>query len=302
MSRQQAKARSEAEIIEQIAQIVQRCTGHPLDASDDCAHLRGLTDIVTTDTLVEGRHFDLSHDSWVEIGAQAAVVNLSDLAASGARAGWLLWSLVVPEGCTLAQIAALTEGFATVAGAHGARVVGGNLTRAPGNLIITVTAGGPLSAKAPMLRSGAKAGERLWISGPLGDAALGYLQPTARHRRARHRWRAHLPESARLARWGGVGAAMDISDGLLIDAARMAKASDLAIHIGAASVPLGPACARAGVGSEVALRGGEDYVLLFTATERPPIPAWCVGYCAPGEGIWLDGQRPQRLGFDHFDP
>lgn len=294
--------RSEAELIALIGGIVHRCTGHPLDAADDCAHLRGHTDIVTTDALIEGRHFEPDRDRWFEIGAQAAVANLSDLAASGARAGWLLWSLVVPPTCTLAALAQLTEGFATVAGAYGARIVGGNLSRSVGPMVISVTAGGPLAGARPMLRSGARPGERVWLSGPLGDASLGYLAPDATARRARHRWRPHLAESARLARWGGVGAAMDVSDGLLVDAARIAAASGVAVELHTAAVPLGPACVARGADPAAALRGGEDYVLLFTAAEPPPIRAWAIGRCVAGAGVWLDGQRDTRAGFDHFVP
>lgn len=244
-------------------------------------------------------HFDRARDAAFEIGAQAAVQNLSDLAASGGAAGWCVWSLALDW--PPAELHALTRGFMAVAAPLGARLVGGNLSRAPaGAAVITVTVGGSLAGDRVWRRADARIGHRVYLSGPLGDAAVGVIDPSAEARAARHRWRPHLPEAAALAAWGGIGGAMDVSDGLLLDAARMARAAGLALALDPAAIPLGPSYrARQGTDPALAMRGGEDYVLLFTAAERPPLGVE-IGRCVAGEGVWLDGAKVAAAGWDHF--
>jgi thiamine-monophosphate kinase len=280
--------------------------GRPADLTDDCAALCGHTALVTTDTLVEGVHFDRALDTPRQIGAQAAVQNLSDLAASGGAAGWLVWSLCLgPAHRNEAFIAELAAGFADTAARYGASVVGGNLSRTAGPLVIAVTAGGPLAGERPLTRAGARPGQGVFVSGPLGDAALGVFDGAARL--ARHAWRPHLAEAARLAVHPGVGACMDISDGLLLDASRLAGASGVTLDLEAGAVPLGPACARLADSAHarrLALTGGEDYVLLFTA-ENPPadMAAYRIGTVGVGPSrVRLDGVDVAHgpRGFDHF--
>ncbi|MCK6571952.1 thiamine-phosphate kinase [Myxococcota bacterium] len=281
--------------------------GRPADLTDDCAALAGQTALVTTDTLVEGVHFDLALDTPAQVGVQAAVQNLSDLAASGGSAGWLVWSLCLgPAHRTEAFVAGLTDGFATTAARFGASVVGGNLSRTPGPLVVAVTAGGPLAGARPLTRAGARPGHGVYVTGPLGDAALGVED--ARARAARHAWRPHLAEAARLAVTPGVGACMDVSDGLLLDAGRLAAASGVTLALTAAAVPVGPACGALGDPARarrLALTGGEDYVLLFTA-EAPPadLVAHRIGTVADGPAqVLVDGAVPAGArGFDHFAP
>jgi len=278
----------------------------PADLTDDCASLSGQTALVTTDTLVEGVHFDLAVDTPAQLGAQAAVQNLSDLAASGGAAGWLVWSLCLgPAHRTEAFVAGLTDGFAQTAARYGASVVGGNLSRSPGPLVVTVTAGGPLAGVRPLIRAGARPGHGVFVTGPLGDAALGVEDKRARA--ARHAWRPHLAEAACLAVTPGVGACMDVSDGLLLDAGRLAAASGVTLALSSAALPIGPACAALGEPARalrLALTGGEDYVLLFTA-EAPPAALVTHRIGTVGEGparVLLDGVLPSGTrGFDHFD-
>lgn len=280
--------------------------GRPADLTDDCAALGGQTALVTTDTLVEGVHFDRAVDTPWQIGAQAAVQNLSDLAASGGAAGWLVWSLCIgPAHRSEAFVAELAAGFADTAARYGASVVGGNLSRIAGPLVVAVTAGGPLVGERPLTRAAARPGQGVFVTGPLGDAALGVLDPGARS--ARHAWRPHLAEAARLAVHPGVGACMDVSDGLLLDAGRLAIASGVTLDLEAAAVPLGPACARLADpdrARRLALTGGEDYVLLFTA-ETPPadMAAHRIGTVSAGPPrVRLDGVDVAHgpRGFDHF--
>ena len=271
------------------------------DFSDDCAQVGSRTDLITTDALIEGVHFDLDRDTLEQIGVQAAVANLSDLAASGARAGWLLWSLCLPARWSPDDVAALTHGFARTAAQHGALVLGGNLAHTPGPAIIAVTAGGELVGTRPMTRSGAQPDDGIFVTGNLGDAALGVVEPDADARAARHRWRPHLAEAALLAVSLGVTAAMDVSDGLLIDADRLALASGVGLEICGGSVPTSALYqSRRGDDKWLALTGGEDYVLLFTARGDPPLAATKVGRCVPGSGLRLDGRPVDPRGYDHF--
>ncbi|MCA9538659.1 MAG: thiamine-phosphate kinase [Myxococcales bacterium] len=293
---------SEAALIARIGRALARA-GLPVALDDDCAHLTDATALVTTDTLVESVHFDRALDSLEAIGAQAAVVNLSDLAASGGAAGWLVWSLCLPPSWTPPMVEALADGFATVAARHGARVVGGNLSRITGPAVIAVTAGGPLVGDRPLTRRGALPGDALYVTGPLGDAALGYVQADAETRAARHRWRPHLAEAAALVRWGHVHAAMDVSDGLLLDTARLCAVSGVGADINSTAVPVSALYrARLGDDRRLAISGGEDYVLLFAAPAdlTPPTPAHRVGRCTAAPGLRVDGQPHAPRGHDHF--
>jgi len=136
----------------------------------------------------------------------------------------------------------------------------------------------------------------------LGNAALGYVEPDPVTRAARHLWRPHLAEAGTLARWGRVTAAMDISDGLLIDAHRVAKASGVGIEIDTQAIPVSDLYRqRRGHGRELALTGGEDYVLLFTASAAGAAPiGHPIGRCVDAPGIRVDGVAREPIGFDHF--
>ncbi len=274
--------------------------GQAVDLDDDCALIQGETRLLTTDALIEGVHFDLRRDSFEQIGAQAAVANLSDLAASGGRAAWLIWSLILAPNWGEQALLKMTRGFVQVGLRYGARLVGGNLSRSPGPGILAVSAGGPLAGAQPFLRSGAKPGDGIYLSGPLGDAALGVLEPDPEARAQRHRWRPHLPEAATLAAWGEVSAAMDISDGLLKDLSKLCKASGLGAALESQQIPIGPLCRhRHPEDLSLALEGGEDYLLLFTTPKHPPL-GQLIGYCQEGEELLLDGLPVSGRGWDPF--
>lgn len=288
------KLLSEAQCMRIIANAF-ACAGIALDASDDCGMTHGATDLVTTDSLIEGHHFDQKHDTPEQIGRQAAIVNLSDLAGSGAEAGWLVWALSLNSSWDEASLSQLAYGFGSEAAKYGASVLGGNLAYTNGPTVIGVTAGGALAGERPLLRTDARPGDAVYISGILGRATLGYLKPTQSLRLNRHQWRPHLAESAALSDIMGVHACMDISDGLLKDAGRMASASALAIHLESNRIPC--------VGEQyTAMTGGEDYVLLFTAPPEIILPKWAIriGACHEGEGVYLDDDPTLESGYDHF--
>jgi thiamine-monophosphate kinase len=322
---------SEKMLIQQLEGLFsQNYLNQKIDLSDDCAFLQEYGLIVTTDQLCEGVHFDLHWDRYEQIGRQCAIVNLSDLAASGALPLYLFWSIALTPRQSEKEILALAQGFLAEANRYQCLILGGNITyrkHKKAGLEISVTAIG--KAKQSVTRSGAKEGDLIYVSGTLGDRALGYLFPSQKTRALRHQWTAHIEQSQALVNWGKVSAMMDISDGLLLDAARLAQASQVRLDLLSTQLPLSKDYLRffkkrnkAKVqkslkfqkklkknqlyGSineiEPALSGGEDYLLLFTAppTEKPPIPAYCIGVCAKGLGICLDGQAIIGRGFDHL--
>ena len=262
--------------------------GSVIDYRDDCAALsteqlpRHAEMLFTTDAICEGVHFDLAWDSYRQVGAQAAVVNLSDLASSGARPQALLWSLSLPERVSYEEVQEVARGFGEIAGQWSCPVIGGNLCVRSGPLEIHVTAiGSP--ERQTLTRVGAHIGDAIYVTGTLGDRALGYLDPTPETRELRHQWRPHLSEAYALSQWGHVSAMLDISDGLLVDLERLAQVSQVSASITRTLIPLSDKVRAHPLGERAALEGGEDYVLLFTAppdiSPPPAAHATLIGHC-----------------------
>jgi thiamine-monophosphate kinase len=249
--------------------------------------------VVTTDALVEGVHFSRRWCSPGDIGHKALAVNLSDLAAMGAKPRWALVSLAIPGAWAVSEIDALVDGLSEAARRFGVSVVGGNLTRSPAGLTVDVTAGGEVASRRWIARSGGRPGDELWVSGTIGGpaAALGALVEggrsmveaagehlagvpalgagLARHRRPEPRVRLGLA----LARNRAARAAMDLSDGLADAVRQVAAASGCGATICASALPI-DAAARdwwMGRGQDAvveALTGGDDYELLAAVPAR----------------------------------
>jgi thiamine-monophosphate kinase len=272
---------------------------------DDVALLDGL--VITVDTLIEGVHF-LPSDPAPSVAWKLLAVNLSDLAAKGA----------VPEGVLLsyplgdeAWDATFVDGLADALSQLGCGLLGGDTVTLPAGAprVLGITAFGRPDGGAIPRRSGAKAGDALWVTGTIGDAGAGLAiargapgpeRLLQRYRRPQPR----LREGRLLA--PHVSAMMDVSDGLLIDAARMAAASGLRVTIDLAQVPLSADLRAWGGDALAAATAGDDYELLFAAPadRDPPVPATRVGSVAPGSGIALlrDGAPvplPAALGWQH---
>ncbi|MFN0062871.1 MAG: thiamine-phosphate kinase [Myxococcaceae bacterium] len=295
----------------------------PFGPGDDAALLssqRGET-CVTTDSVVEGVHFTRSHFSLADIGYKALAVNLSDLAAMGARPSWFLCSLALPTAVSAREVSALAAGMAPLARAVGITLVGGNLTRAK-QLSLTLTCAGEVPRGSAMRRDTARAGEKLYVTGTLGDARLGLMQLRAGQRKgaAIRRQKRPLPRlrAGQLARpW--VSAGMDISDGLAVDLIRFCKASGVGAEIEAAALPISRAL-RSGLPSPMervhcAVLGGEDYELLLavspkaarkfeTALREAGVGVTEVGSLVRRPHVVFHGAGGKRLhikgGFDHF--
>lgn len=249
----------------------------PLGVGDDCALLApapGMQLAVSSDMLVEGRHF-LSTVDPVRLGHKALAVNLSDLAACGAKPLAFTLALALP-GVDEPWLEGFSRGLFALAGQHGCELVGGDTTRGPLNICITVF--GEVPAGAALLRSGARAGDDVWASGSLGDARLalevfrGTLAlPAEVFAQARARMEQPTPRVALgQALRGTASAAADVSDGLVGDLGHILAASGVGATLDAdAAAALVAAAGTPGLDAATlrgcALAGGDDYELVFTA-------------------------------------
>ena len=239
-----------------------------LGPGDDAAALRvgGTTLLVTTDALVEGVHFRAGWYSPRALGARAYGVNASDIAAMGGRPFAAVMALEVPGDVRAATLDGIVAGFVAAAGAHGAVLVGGNLTRGP-VLAITVTLLGRAGSRL-VTRSGARAGDHVFVTGRVGAMGVAVRD----RRRGQPTPLPRVPDRVAAGALLGrvAGAMIDVSDGLAQDLGHVARASRVAIRLEASCVPVAPACRRrAGAGAlALALTGGEDYELACTVPPR----------------------------------
>lgn len=248
---------------------------------DDCALTApapGRLLVTKVDALVEGVHFGPAFRP-EEIGHKALAVALSDLAAAGSIPRWFLVALALPERIEDPFLVRLARGMAALASRAKVTLVGGNLTRAS-ELSITVTAMGEARPEEALRRSGATPGDELWVTGTLGDAALGLrLLAAGRPKRISRAARAQLAPEPRLAVGAIAGryaaAAIDLSDGLLQDLGHLCDRGAVGAEIEAAALPLSPELRRVAGGDALglALAGGEDYELLF-AVQKAKAPAF----------------------------
>ena len=278
---------------------------------------------ITTDTIVEGVHF-LPTDPIGMVAQKALRVNFSDLAAKGAPPFGVFLSLAWPTARKASEIAAFAAGLEADLKAYRCALFGGDTTATPGPLTLTITAlGRPLRKRAPA-RSDAKPGDDLWVTGAIGDAHLGLKSARGELTEMTERDRDHLIARYRLpdppvvfaqtiARLAN--ASMDVSDGLLIDANRIAEASGVAVRIEAASVPHSAQAQRWLETSDAyqlrLLSGGDDYEILFTAAPerraavrraaaRVAIAVTRIGAIAKGEGVSLVDARGAPLPIPDF--
>lgn len=291
---------------------------------------RNRLEVLTVDALVDGVHFDRRFTPPDAIGHRALAVNLSDLAAMGAEPRLALLSLALPADLPLADFEALAAGFGQLAAAHGVHLVGGNLTRTPGPLVLDVTVMGTVKRRGVLTRAGARPGDDVYVSGTIGGAAAGlqglrrgvvesgleacaarYLRPVPRVRLG-----------TLLSRNRAASSCVDLSDGLADGAWRLANGSGVGLAIDAGAIPVEPG-ARAWFERErqdavvAAITGGDDYELLFTVRPRHrgrlrtaagPSGTMLtrVGVCTAATGVVLrrgaDGGADERMpsGYGHF--
>jgi len=304
----------------------------PGDDAAVLAPVRNERLVVTTDALVQGVHFSREYSTPADIGHKALAVNLSDLAAMAATPRWVVLSLVLPSSTLVADVEDLVDGLAALAGRHGVSVVGGNITRTDGPLVVDITAGGEVAPRRWLTRSGALAGHDIYVSGAIGGAAAGLemlaADPAsgaagqgsgciARHRRPEPRVRLGMAMGrARAAR-----AAMDLSDGLADALRQVATASGVGVRIDADALPIEPAArewwtSRGVDAVSAAVKGGDDYELVFAVPAKgrgplrsvmrhiadPPLTKIGTFTKDPREVVLTRGGNEDALpeGFDHF--
>jgi thiamine-monophosphate kinase len=284
---------------------------------DDAAVLapaRGMVEVVTTDALVEGVHFRREWSSAQDIGHKALAVNLSDLAAMGATPRAALLSLTLPASFPLDDFDGLLDGFLALAARSRTPLVGGNIARSTGGLHIDVTVTGAVRPRRVLRRSGARPGDRLFVTGRLGAAAAGLaalmasdtvgLKPDgseeilAAHRRPSPRLRTGIV----VANNRSASACMDLSDGLADAIQQVCEASGCGADVDTTTVPV-----HEGATLAQALTGGEDYELLFAVprrrtrlfhaaiTQAGEVAVTEIGACTKGSAI-----TPMGEGFRHF--
>ncbi|TBW39717.1 thiamine-phosphate kinase [Siculibacillus lacustris] len=306
-----------------------------LQLGDDCACLTpppGHDLVLKTDTVAAGVHF-FRDDPWDLVARKALRVNLSDLAAKGARPLGYLMSLALPADWREDDLAAFARGLGEDQAIWPVSLFGGDTIRSPNGLVVTITALGAVPTGRMVRRAAARAGDRLYVSGTLGDAALGL--ELRLHPESAETWgldaaaRAHLARRYLLpeprlalapALLAHARAAMDLSDGLGIDLERMCRGSGVGAEIDATALPLSQAAAAVlaveGTRLAAVVGGGDDYEILAAvdpaeasafeaAAAAAGVPVAAIGRVLPGAGdvrlLRADGTAaPPTGGFRHF--
>ncbi len=300
--------------------------GAVLGVGDDCALLAptpGMQLAASTDMLLEGRHF-MPQDGPAGIGHKALAVNLSDLAAMGATPRWAMLAIALPAADD-AWLKAFARGFFRVAEQHGIELVGGDTTRGP--LTLSVTVVGEVPPGLALRRDGARPGDDVWVSGVLGSAAaaLAYRQGRLfmeQIHAARVLPALYLPTprvGLGIALRGVASAAIDVSDGLLADLGHILERSGVGAVLEFAALPVLPVLHKylhEDVAREAVLAGGDDYELCFTApvdrrdavhaaAQQANVTVTRIGAITAETGLTVrstDGEpmKCDRTGYDHF--
>ena len=297
-----------------------------LGVGDDCALVdvsNGMDLAVSTDTMVSGTHFFPDVDPET-LGHKALAVNLSDLAAMGATPRWAMLAITLPR-VDHDWLGAFAKGFFDLAEEFGVSLIGGDTTRGP--LTMTVTIMGEVPAGAALRRSGAKVGNDIWVSGRIGDAALAVahrhgkvvLTESDYHEAVMRLYeptpRVPLGQALR----GLATAAIDISDGLLADLGHICQLSKVGATVELPAIPVSAIGARhlaSHEGLAAVVAGGDDYELCFTANPNSresmedlarmlDVPLTRIGQVKRGKGVSLVGADGKAIkvdgrGYDHF--
>ena len=304
-----------------------------VDNGDDTAAWQTgkATELFTTDTVVEGVHFTRETTPWRDLGWKCISSNVSDIAAMGGLPMYALVTLGLPPETEVSELEQLYEGMMEISNEHGVAIVGGDMVRSP-VVFITIGLTG-IHAGQPMLRSTARPGDQVAVTGYLGGSGGGLRlmlgtghgsnlsdqvsEEAAEYLRVCHRRPQPAVADGRILSASGVATAMDVSDGLADDLSKLCRSSGLSARIHAGQVPVHPLLKQAYPDDylDLALGGGEDYLLLFTAPAEvmalvmPQLSqgAAVVGELLPGEPgrvsvLDVDGsERPASgAGWDHF--
>lgn len=294
-----------------------------LGVGDDAALLQvspGKVLVVSSDMLVSGTHFFPDADPGM-LGHKTLAVNLSDLAAMGATPRWATLALSLPRADE-AWLERFSAGFFALAEQHGVDLVGGDTTRGPLNLCVTIM--GEVSPQLALRRDGAQPGDEVWVSGRLGDAALALAHLQGRVRLSADDLAAcapalHRPEprvALGVELRGIAHSAIDISDGLLADLGHILTASGVAAQLEFAAIPVSVQLQNRSSLTPFILAGGDDYELCFTAApqhhaevsriaSKLALPLTCIGRIIAGSGCVVHDASGNAIqlksgGYDHF--
>ena len=300
--------------------------GALLGVGDDAALLqasKGNVLAVSSDMLASGTHFTPDTDPFM-LGHKTLAVNLSDMAAMGAKPRWAMLAMALPEA-NESWLEKFSAGFFALAQQYGVELIGGDTTRGPLNLCVTIF--GEVPSQQALLRKGAQFGDEVWVSGKLGDAALAlaHLQGHIMLNEIEYSACApalHQPQprvALGLALRGIASSAIDVSDGLLADLDHILEASRLGARIEFSALPVSPALRnhlQHPAAKQCTLSGGDDYELCFTApvarhdeildiAARLELPLTAIGTVVTGRGcLVLDTAgnpiNMESSGYDHF--
>jgi thiamine-monophosphate kinase len=317
-------------LIARIAERVSHRSGVEVGIGDDAAVTRptdGYLTLITTDMLVEGVHFDLSMCTPEALGRKSLSVNLSDIAAMGGESRFFLLSMAIPPSFPVAFLDGFTKGMLERADEFGVSLIGGDTCSSKGGLVLSITVVGEQRPERIIRRSGARPGDLIFVTGTLGDSALGlemlklgepegfaaerHLDPLPRVREGLALAAALLPT-----------AMIDVSDGLAADLGHILANSGVGAKLHVQKIPLSPFFRKKCLpltdeALSLALAGGEDYELLFTvppsrADEVYPLIATfgtevtLIGEITAGSGLSLLSEEGREFtvakkGFNHFD-
>ena len=268
-----------------------------VDTGDDTAAWAAAdaTELFTTDTVVEGIHFTRETTPWPDLGWKSLASNISDIAAMGGLPLYVLITLGLPPETDVADVEALYQGMLQIGERYGVAIIGGDMVRSPVAFITVALTG--VRSGAPMLRTTARVGDQVAVSGYVGSSGGGLklmlagatdTGEAAAYLREAHRRPQPAVAEGQLLSQAGVLTAMDVSDGLADDLSKLCLASGLAARIYADRVPIHPHLRQVFSDDclDLALNGGEDYLLLFTASEevmREAMPALPEGAAILGE-------------------
>ena len=321
-------------LIDLLSGIVSRSEADPgvvVGSGDDAAawQVDGATLLATTDTLVQGVHFS-AESTWEEVGWKAVAINLSDIAAMGGVPQYALVALCLPADSEVDDAVSLCRGMMQIADRFKVGVIGGNISSAP-VMVVTLTLIGRAQAQGILTRSAAAPGDLIAVTGCLGSSAAGLRmlsqnlrfppETTACLRRAHLQPEPRIAEGQLLVKHG-VRAAIDVSDGLLADLGHMCEASKVGAVIEAERLPIHPDVRETfpEEALDLALAGGEDYELLFTASgdvvdsvrasigasgSGTDCPVTVIGEITPEGGVTVVDKESRPLpvsgkGWDHF--
>lgn len=298
-----------------------------VDTGDDTAAWAAApaTELLTTDTVVEGIHFTRETTPWPDLGWKSLASNISDIAAMGGLPLYALVTLGLPPETAVADVEDLYRGLLEIGEEYGVAIIGGDMVGAPVAFITVALTG--VRSGPPMLRSTARVGDRVAVTGFVGSSGGGLKLmlegleasgESADYLREAHRRPRPAVAEGQLLSEAGVLVAMDVSDGLADDLSKLCLASGVAARIFADRVPVHPALREVFPNDclDLALNGGEDYLLLFTAPEEimqevmPALPegAAVLGEIYEGEPgrimlVEADGTETAigRAGWDHFN-